>query len=729
MQKNSKEFKQEIAEALRKDSLRSLLERRRSAWVAGRERWIHKEDFERLRAEAREVEERCIGKLPELIERFKVEAEAAGAVVYEAKTPEDANRYILEVAQKHGVKLAVKSKSMVSEETQLNPYLESAGIKVVETDVGEWIVQLAGERPSHIIAPSVHKTRQEVAALFSKEIGIELDPDDIHGMVEAARNYLRQSFINAQMGISGANIAIADSGTICVLTNEGNDKLATTLPPVHVAITTIDKIVESLDDATKLLNILSLNATNQKLATYTSFIRGPSRTGDIEFTLTMGAHGPKEVHIVLLDSGRRELAENPDFREVLYCIRCAACLYPCPVYQAVGGHVFGGRLVGGVGSLLMGLLYGMDETAHILDLCTGCMACNEVCATGMDVPGMIHQLKEEKTARQGLPLHKQVAYHGLLNHPGRMSLAAGLARAVQGPLAGRNGLLNSLPVPGLPDHIKLPSLAPKPFRDFALPAPADAGGPRVAIFSGCLIDYVYPDIGKSMSEVLARHGYRVSVPEGQGCCGFPAFQAGDRESAARLAKLNIDALAGAPAEYVVTGCPTCLEALKLNFPDLLDGDPEYEQRAKELAERCWDFSEFAADVLGIASTGEGGAEPQTEAPEDDRNKLTYHDPCHLRRGFGVYEQPRRIIRASSGTELVEMEDADVCCGFAGAYCADYPGIAGRMLDRKITHIEQTGAGAVVTACPGCVLHLRGGLAKKGSAVRVLHIAELLASRQ
>ncbi|GAH99901.1 unnamed protein product, partial [marine sediment metagenome] len=257
-------------------------------------------DFNSLRDEVRQVKEKSIANLPQLVERFKSEAAKAGAVVYEAKDARDANNYILKLAKERNVKRIVKSKSMVTEEIELNKHLKHAGIEVTETDLGEYIVQLAGEKPSHLVGPAIHKTIEQVAELLSKVAGEQLGHDP-QKLVEVARRTLRQAYLNADMGISGANIAIAETGTLVIVTNEANGCLVTTLPPIHVAVVGYEKLVSSLDDATAILKLLSRSTTGQKQSVYVSHITGPSATTAMSQEPLFGIQGPGEVHIVLVD--------------------------------------------------------------------------------------------------------------------------------------------------------------------------------------------------------------------------------------------------------------------------------------------------------------------------------------------------------------------------------------------------------------------------------------------
>src|SRR5437879_10514078 len=280
-------------------------------------------DWPALRDDLTKRKRRAIDDLPALIDRCTKEAEAVGAKVYRAVDAEEARGMITAMRRANKAMLVVKSKSMATEEIGLTDHLESQGIHAVETDLGEWIIQLAGERPSHLIAPAIHKTREEIAALFAKVVGHPVS-DDTASLVAVARDELRGSFLKADVGITGGNILIAETGTLVLVTNEGNADLATSLPAVHIAVVGVEKVVPSLDDAAAVLKLLARSATGQKISTYTQFITGPSRSADIELKTQIGVHGPKELHFVLIDNGRTAMREDPAFSEALRCIKCGA---------------------------------------------------------------------------------------------------------------------------------------------------------------------------------------------------------------------------------------------------------------------------------------------------------------------------------------------------------------------------------------------------------------------
>ena len=313
--------------------------------------------------------------LDRYLDEFRVAAEGAGATVHIASDAAAANRVILEIARRHDVSLIAKSKSMVSEEIGFNHIAEDAGYRVVETDLGEWIVQLRHERPSHMVMPAVHLSRQEIGADMSTALGHEVSGEDIAAQVGTARDEIRDAFFAAGMGITGANALIAESGTVMMVTNEGNGRLCASVPPVHVVLAGIEKLIPTFDDAVTQLRLLARSGTAQRITSYTTFITGP----------TPG----HEMHIVLVDNGRRTMAAMPEFTEALHCIRCAACANVCPPYREVGGHAFGYIYTGAIGLVVTGFHHGLEAAAGPQSLCLSCNACETVCPAGIPLPRQI----------------------------------------------------------------------------------------------------------------------------------------------------------------------------------------------------------------------------------------------------------------------------------------------------------------------------------------------------
>ena len=337
-----------------------------------------------LRLKAHEIRAKTIENLDVVLETLAENVRKNGGHVFFAYDTQAALDYCLATARRHKVKLAVKGKSMVSEEIGLNTALIEDGIEVAETDLGEYIIQLAGERPSHIIAPAIHKSRKDIGKLFTDKIGVPYT-DDPPSLTRAARKALREKFLAAGIGFSGCNIACAETGHIATVSNEGNIRMATTMPKVHVAIMGMERVAARLEDHDVLLRLLCRGAAAQNMGTYVSYVGGPR--------YLQQADGPDEFHLVILDNGRSRILADEEFREMLYCIRCAACLNVCPVYGKIGGHAYGHPYSGPVGAVVMPLLAGINRSK---DLCQGetlCGACQDACSVNIDIPRMLLALR------------------------------------------------------------------------------------------------------------------------------------------------------------------------------------------------------------------------------------------------------------------------------------------------------------------------------------------------
>ena len=622
------------------------------------------------------------------------------------------SNYIADLARNRGVKTVAKSKSMASEETHLNQALEKADARAVETDLGEWIIQLAGQRPSHMVMPAIHMFKEEVAELFSKVTGREETAEIAH-LVRVAREQLRRTYLEADMGITGANIAVAETGGIALVTNEGNARLVATLPKIHVALVGIEKLVPTLEDAAKVIRVLPKNATGQPITSYITWITGAVPCHDTE----------KELHIVLLDNGRSALAESPHCRDALRCIRCGACANVCPVYQTVGGHVFGHIYIGAIGIILTAFFHGLDKTAEIVRACIGCRACVAICPSNIDLEGIILHLRSVIGEEEGIGTAKSLVFKKVMRNRRLFHRLIRAASLLQKPVSKGERSIRHLPAyfSSLTEWRTLPTIAESPLRDLLpqIEQKVDKARYRVAFFGGCANDFIYPEMGTDLVKVLNRLGVEVYYPQEQNCCGIPALYSGDRETMVELAEQNVKAMLAANPDYVVTTCPTCTLALQRDFVEQLRDNPVWAQKAEELAEKTIDVSAFIHNVLEASEQLPAGAGGE---------KLTYHDSCHLRRGAGVWREPRTLLE-KSGFELVEMDHADRCCGFGGSYSfTSHPSISREITKDKVNDIISSGAELVAMDCPGCLIMLRGALEKKGSAVRAAHTIELLAER-
>ena len=402
-----------------------------------------------LRHVAHDMRMSDILHLDVLLETLTERIQHQGGRVYFASDAKAAVQYCIDVAAQNGVKQVVKGKSMVSEEIGLNSALEAEGIEVTETDLGEYIIQLAQEHPSHIIAPAIHKTREDVGRLFSQKLGIPFTSDP-PTLTRAARKALREKFLNADMGISGCNLACAQTGHITTLSNEGNIRMASTLPRVHIAIMGMERVAATLDEHQVLLRLLSRGAAAQKMAGYVSYIGGPRQPNQLD--------GPDAFHLVILDNGRSRILKDPEFREMLCCIRCGGCLNVCPVYARIGGHAYGYAYSGPVGAVVTPLLIGINRAS---DLCQGetlCGACRDVCPVHIDIPRMLLALRAKLAdgdviwnVRRKSRVEKAsfMLWSWLMTNPRLYEVILGLAAAGQNMLPSKieNGMILKLPGP------------------------------------------------------------------------------------------------------------------------------------------------------------------------------------------------------------------------------------------------------------------------------------------
>jgi L-lactate dehydrogenase complex protein LldF len=349
------------------------------------------EEREGLRDLGSAIRRYSLAHLPRLLELLEAKLTANGVQVHWAETPDQANTIALNIAQRVKARHIIKGKSMVSEEIEFNHAMEAAGIEAFESDMGEYIVQLAGEKPSHIIMPAIHKTKQEIAKLFAEEVPGVSYTEDVDALIQIGRRVLRRKFADADIGLSGVNFAVAETGTLCLVENEGNGRMCTTVPKVHIAITGIEKIVEKLEHVPPLYSLLSRSATGQAVTTYFNLISGPRQPGELD--------GPDEVHLILLDNGRTQAYADEQLRATLQCIRCGACMNHCPVYARIGGHAYGTTYPGPIGAIISPHMLGLESTYPLAFASTLCGACAEVCPVKIPIPDILVRLRNEAMAQ------------------------------------------------------------------------------------------------------------------------------------------------------------------------------------------------------------------------------------------------------------------------------------------------------------------------------------------
>jgi L-lactate dehydrogenase complex protein LldF len=344
-------------------------------------------ETERLRTLGNAIKQRALSRLPELLEQLEASCSRNGIRVHWAETPAVANRIVLEIIESQAATRVVKGKSMVSEEMHLNAFLATHGIEAVETDLGEFIIQLNGETPSHIIVPAIHKNKAQIAKIFHDKLPGAPYTEDVVELTAIARRTLRRRFQEATVGVSGVNFAVAETGTLCLVENEGNGRMCTTLPPVHIAVMGLEKVVEKLEDLPPLLRLLTGSATGQLVTTYVNLITRPRREGEKD--------GPQEVHLVILDNGRSRIYADPELRQTLQCVRCGTCLNHCPVYTRIGGHAYGFVYPGPIGKILNPQVEGLHKAGTLASASSLCGACEEVCPVKIPIPALLRRLRNE----------------------------------------------------------------------------------------------------------------------------------------------------------------------------------------------------------------------------------------------------------------------------------------------------------------------------------------------
>lgn len=382
------DFKENVSSALANLQLRknlrkamdTLIEKRNSVFPDAAE-------IEALRTQGAAIKRRALSRLPQLIEKLERNLIKNGIQVHWAETTDDANKTVLEIMRSHKATRLVKGKSMVSEEMHLNQFLEQNGIESLESDLGEFIIQLDNEPPSHIIVPAIHKNKDQVARTFHEKIPDAPYTEDVEELTAIARRTLRRKFFEAEVGISGVNFAVAETGTLCLVENEGNGRMCTTVPTVHIAVMGLEKVVEKLTDLPPLLRLLTGSATGQIITTYVNMISSPRRAGEKD--------GPREIHLIILDNGRSQILSDPELRETLLCIRCGTCLNHCPVYTRLGGHAYGFVYPGPIGKILTPQMEGLDKAGVLASASSLCNACEEVCPVKIPIPKLLRQLRHD----------------------------------------------------------------------------------------------------------------------------------------------------------------------------------------------------------------------------------------------------------------------------------------------------------------------------------------------
>ncbi|MGD0177408.1 MAG: LUD domain-containing protein [Candidatus Bathyarchaeia archaeon] len=591
-----------------------------------------------LLQEAQRIKRESLGHLDENVKQFTQAVNASGVQVHFVQDGAAAVRMIIDLARRAGAKRVAKAKSMTSEEIELRQHLEEEGFDVVETDLGERIIQIAHQRPSHITAPALHLTVEQITELFSKNLGRELPPDP--GTITAvARESLRSKFLQADVGITGANFALADSGAIVIVSNEGNARLVTALPRMTIAILGSEKIVPNAADAITLLQALILSSAARKLTSYVSIVRGGSKLAQ--------TGQEQEQHVIVIDNGRSRMLADPNFREALYCLRCGACMDTCPTFRLLGGHVFGHVYPGPIGIPWTEYTASPDAAGEFAPLCISCGLCQRVCPEDINIPLLIAQVKERYTERHGqLSINKT-----LCNYETFVSFASATS-PVSNFLLSRKAFRFMLQTfLGLDSRRPFPKFTRHTFKKW-FSSRTPSGSRSVAYFVDTYADMCEPEIGKAVVGILEYNDCRVILPKQVGS-GIPAFLYGDMKRTARAAEFNVPQL----AEAVRSGCeivssePTATYCLKELYPRLLSSD-----ETRLVAAHSHDLFDY---LLELHREGK-----LRNFPRADMQPVAYYSPCHTRSVYGK----------SNALEILKLAGIDVrpvryntCCGIAGTF--------------------------------------------------------------
>ncbi len=444
MESKSRAFHANTSEALANPTLQAALGKLTHGFPVKRlEAAARLPEFEGLRDQARDIKNHVLANLDFYLEQFEARVTDWGGEVHWARDAGEARQTILDICHRVDAKTVTKSKSMIGEEIAINEFLEDNGVEPIETDLGEYIIQLRKEPPSHIIAPAIHLSKEQVAETFfeaHKDLPADRSLEEPRALLEEAREKLREKFIAADVGLTGANMLIAETGSNVLVTNEGNADLTYSLPRVHIVIASLEKIVPTLEDASTILRVLARSATGQEMSVYTTFCSGPKRPGDPD--------GPEEYHVILLDNGRTELL-GTEFQEMLRCIRCGACLNHCPVYKSIGGHAYGWVYSGPMGAVLIPGLIGLDEASHLPNASTLCGKCESVCPMRIPLPRMLRAWRRKQFVRKQSSAFARFAltlWAGMVKKPALYRFVNRQIMAVLGGLGRKSGRFGWLPL-------------------------------------------------------------------------------------------------------------------------------------------------------------------------------------------------------------------------------------------------------------------------------------------
>lgn len=648
------------------------------------------EEPEALRRDVKRLKDISISNLDNLLKTFMESCKKNGNEVLVAKDGTEVVDYILDLVQQNNVTLIEKSKSLTTEEIELNHHLidgarkrnndneKSNELNVVETDLGERIIQLVDEKPYHLVFPSVHKSQTEVAEIFSNATKEQV-PDDLQAIMRAVRKHLRPIFQNSQIGITGANIAVAETGSIVVETNEGNARLVSAIPDIHVVVVGMEKIVGTWEEAMKLVMAHPISATGTRLTNYVSIVTQRLPFGQAQTQAQSRAQGQKQegqdqmqqpitntyssrsqsrqMHVIILDNGRTKMRQDPWFKEALNCIRCGACMNVCPTYGAVGGHVFGYIYPGPIGIPWTEEIHGLDKVSEFAHLCISCGLCKEICPAEIDIPMMIAKVKEKDVEKNG-----QLTPNKVLSRSDQFARIASATAPVSNWIIqssiGRSFMSRFL---GIEKQRELPRFVNKTFEKRFPSIRKEIANPRrkVVYFVDLVANYNEPEIGVKAVDLLQASGIEVALPPKLKPSGMPYISYGELRKAKQIAEWNVKLL----YEYVKNGYevvatePTATYCLKQAYPKLLDNSKE----SLAVAEKSFEYFEFLTnhcESLELTNSEYGGVVDTT------KKTIGFHIPCHQRAlSCGKFT----ISALEKAGYTVKVIETGTCCGMAGTF--------------------------------------------------------------
>lgn len=693
-------------------------------------------DYDALKDRARKIKEQAIAQLPELLRALEEAVRGRGGRVFVAATAEDACRYVLDVCEKHSARLVVKGKSITSEEIRLNRTLESAGIEVAESDLAEFILQLADEQPSHIVAPAIHYSRERITALFKRKFQTELPLDTGEELTKFARQRLREKFLRADVGVTGANLIAADTGTLMLVESEGNIRMSSFLPPVHIAIAGVEKIIAARRDMAPFLELLAASGTGQKLTSYTSFLSPP--LDDPPFAMPGKPRKTREFHLVLIDNGRLRMREDPVLQEALYCIRCSACLNACANFQVVGGHAFGGETYsGGMGGAWEAGT-GKLENARFSELCTGCSRCVDACPVRIDIPWLNENLRErlnhtnEHSAASGflgaissaaekdrqIPAAK--IFFGNFHFFAKWGAwLASFANAMTGMTLARIAMERWL---GIDRRRALPIFSRRTLVRAARDLGSTAGKQEEAkavLFADVYTNYGLPERGLATLRILRALGVNVvvsaAIPEGRAALS-QGMIATAKEQAGRAAE-SLEPYLTAGRDILVIE-PSALAMFRRDDSHLLDDRDQFER----LRARTFEPVEYIARLLKKSGRRAAAVFDVKRSPVGLR--IFFHAHCQ-QKTIGCAAPTEALLREIGFDVAVSSVE---CCGMAGSfgYKKEFYELSmavGADLMQQVAAAEKDGGRrALIASGTSCTEQLQAGLKRP-----VLHPMELLAA--